>query len=69
MYFRPQKLNKSLLLFTNDDNPVSDEKNDKNRAMASAQDMYKNFIIYDHIHLGEDYDANKFYKVQIIALK
>lgn len=59
-------INKSIVLFTNDDEPVQNQ-NDRNRVITSATDMSHNHIILDLIHLGETFDVKKFYK-EIVQL-
>ncbi|EEB18979.1 ATP-dependent DNA helicase 2 subunit, putative [Pediculus humanus corporis] len=58
---KSQQLNKSILFLTNDDDGVTDQNNDYNRAMTSAKDMKKNHIFLDVIQLGESFDTDKFY--------
>ncbi|KAL0280482.1 UNVERIFIED_CONTAM: hypothetical protein PYX00_001756 [Menopon gallinae] len=56
------KLNKTIVLFTNDDDPTKKDRNEFDRIISTGQDMLQYHILLNLINLGENFNVGYLFK-------
>lgn len=57
------RLYKTLVLFTNDDDPTNKDKHEFYRIIGIGRDMLQYKIVFNLVNLGKSFNANYLFKV------